>query len=139
MNATEPSEACAAKDVSEDGFRLIVGGVGHGDSIELAIRNETLEEGVSRAAGRVFKVGALAFGLRGDVFVGNKKLQVELPGEFTNELFVAVGGFAAQLVVEVDHRKDNPQLLAQFEEKEKEGHGIGATGNSHADAGAGAR
>jgi hypothetical protein len=58
VNATEAWEAGAAKDMSEDGFGLIVGGVCDGNFVELAISDEPFEEGVARAAGGVFEIGA---------------------------------------------------------------------------------
>jgi hypothetical protein len=138
MNASEPGEARSAENVSKDGFGLIVGGVGHGDFVKLAIGDESFEKGVARAAGGVFEVGALAFGFRCDIFTRNEEGQVVAGGEFGDELFIGVGSFAAQLVIEVHHRKDDAELFAKFEKKKEEGHGIGASGNGRANAGAGA-
>ena len=73
VNAAESGEAGATKDVSEDGFGLIVGSVGDSDSVELAFGDETLKEGVARATGRLFEIGALAFRLGGDVLAGHEK------------------------------------------------------------------
>jgi hypothetical protein len=137
VNAAESGEAGAAEHVGEDCFRLIVGGVGHCNSVEKPLGDQAFTEGVTGAAGSILKIGVLPSCFGGDVFTRGKELQVVTRGEFGNELFVGVRSFAAELMIEMNDRENEAKLFSEFEEEKKKGHGVGATGNGHADAGTG--
>lgn len=53
--------------------------------------------------------------------------------QFRDEMFVFLGLCAAQLVVEVNNGKNNPQFTSQLQQKAQQGDGIGAPrdGNPH--------
>jgi hypothetical protein len=99
MDAAEAGEAGAAEDVGEDGFGLVVGGVGYGDAIDFFCGDEAGEKVVAGAAGGVFEIGFFAFGLGGDVEAFEMKVEMMLGGELGDEFFVGVGGAAAELVI----------------------------------------
>ena len=61
------------------------------------------------------------------------KLQIELASQARNEFLISVGFRPAQLVIEVNNGKDNPQLAPQLQQHPKEGDRINPTGNGHAD------
>jgi len=134
VNAAKAGEAGAAEDVSEDGFGLVVGGVGHGNFVEKAFGDETVEEGIAGTARGVFKIGALAFGFSGDVFAGHEELQAVFGGEPGDEFLVGFGGAAPQFVIEMNDGKNDGKFFAQFDEEMEEGDRIGAAGNGNADA-----
>ncbi len=137
VNAAESGEAGAAEHVSKNSLGLIVRSVSYGDFVEMAFRNEAFKASIAGTAGYIFKIGALAFGFRGDVFTGNEKWQIMTCGEFGDEHFVGLRCFAAELVIEMDNGENNPQLFAEFKEEQKKGYGIGATGNGYANASSG--
>ena len=139
MDAAKPGEPRAAKDVRQDGFRLIVGGVRNGDAIEAVLLNELLKKGVPRAPRHVFQIAAFSFGFRGDIFRSHEKFQLVLRRKFRNEFLVGLRSSSAQFVIEVHHAQDATQLLAQFKEQMQQGNGIRAAGNGNAQALAGAQ
>jgi hypothetical protein len=47
--------------------------------------------------------------------------------QLSNELLIAFGGLATNLVVEVNHREDDPQVATELQQHSQQGHGIGAT------------
>jgi hypothetical protein len=119
VNSGEPGETGAAKNVREDGFGLVIGGVGNGNFVEMGFGGEAFKEGVAGAAGGVFEVGVLARGLGGDVFVRQEKWEMVAGGEGCDESLVGVRGSATQFVIEVGDRKDDAELLAEFEKKKE--------------------
>jgi hypothetical protein len=137
MDAADSGEAGAPENVSENGFSLIVGSVGHCNSVEKPLGDQAFTEGVTGAAGGVLKIGVLSLCFGRDVFTRGKELQVMARGEFGNKLFVGVRSFATELMIEMNDRENEAKLFSEFEEEKKKGDGIGATGNGHADAGTG--
>jgi hypothetical protein len=137
VNAAESGEAGAAEDVGENGFGLVVGSVGYGDAVEFFFGDESIEEGVAGAAGGVFKINFFAAGFCGYIGAGGEKFQIKLLGEGGDEFFVGVGGFTAELVIEVDDAGNETEFRPEFGEKTQQGDGIGAARNGDADAFAG--
>ena len=117
MNAAEAGQACAAQNVSEHGFGLIVGGVGDGDFRDVIGGNEPIEKGVTGAARGVFEVGLVALCVRCDVRATAVKWQVVLRGECGDEFFVGVGSAATQLMIEMGDADDDAELRAQFQQQ----------------------
>jgi hypothetical protein len=64
----------------------------------------------------------------------NKKLQIMLASQFRDELLVRVRFLPAQLVIEMNNRKDNPQLAPQLQQQPQKRNRINPAGNGHADA-----
>jgi hypothetical protein len=126
VNAGESGKTGAPKNVGENGFRLVVGSVGDGDVVEMSVPGEAFEEGVAAAAGGVFKIGVLAPGLPGDIFVRDKKRKIMAGGKRGYKFFVGVGGAAPQFVIEVGDGKDDAERFAEFEEKKEQSDGIGS-------------
>jgi len=134
VNAGESGKTGSAEHVGENGFSLVVGGVSDGDFVEMMVAGEVFKEGVTGTTSGVFDVGMFAPGFGGDVFARREKRKIVVRGERGDEFFVGVGGATAQLVIEVDDRKDDAKLFAKFEEKKKEGDRIGTAGDGHANA-----
>ncbi len=116
MDSAEAGQTGAAKNVSENGFCLIVGGVGHGDLGGEAVFDQLCEEGVAGAAGGVLEVGFVAFGFRGNVRASDVKRQREVRGQVGYEFLVGVRGATPQLVIEMGDAENDAQLRAQLEE-----------------------
>jgi len=134
MDAAKSGESRATQDVRQDGFRLIVGGVRDGDAVEPAFLREALKKGVSRAPRHIFQIAVFAFGFRGNIFRGHKKLQTMLRRKFRNEFFVGLRGPAAQFVIEVHDAQHAAQFLPQFQEQMQQSDGIRAPRNGNAQA-----
>lgn len=134
MNASQSGQAGAAENVSQDSLGLVIGGVGHGNFIEFAFRDQPVEESVTRAAGRFFEVGLFPLGLAGDVFSVNKKWQMVSSGERGDKFFVGIGSAPTQLVIEMGDRQDNSPFFANFEQQEKKRNRVRAAGNCDPDA-----
>jgi hypothetical protein len=134
MNAGEAGESGAAEDVGENGLGLIIGGMSDGDVHGVAIGDELTEEGVAGSAGSVFEIGFVALRLDSNVRVGDAEGQFVFGGELGHEVFVCVGGTAAELMVEVCDAEDDAELCAKFEEQVQESNGIGAAGDGYGDA-----
>jgi hypothetical protein len=62
------------------------------------------------------------------------EFQIELARHARHEFLICVRLGPAQIVIEMNNRKDNPQLAAQLQEHPKERNGINPAGNGHADA-----
>ena len=61
------------------------------------------------------------------------KLQIEIARQLCHEFLISVGFRPAQLVIEMNNRKDNPQLAAQFQQNAQQRHGINPARNGYAD------
>ena len=131
----------SAKELHEDGFGLVVEGVGGEDGVGVAGGDEGAEVVVADGAGGFFDgfVGA------GDA-VGNAGLvegegDVETGAEVGYELLVGVGFGAAKAVVDVDGREADAEGVAGSGvggvEGEEEGDGVCAAGDGDAEAVAG--
>jgi len=114
-------------------FRLIVGGVSHCDTRAEARINEGPEIVVSRAASSIFEIGILFFGLPCNIKRSRTKFQFVFCGQLGDEFFVRGGGFAAQLVIEMNDAKNHAELLAQLQKQEQQRHRICASGHRNAD------
>jgi hypothetical protein len=62
------------------------------------------------------------------------EFEIELASQARNEFLIGVGFRPAQLVIEVNNRKDNPQLAPQLQQHAQQRYRINPPGNSHADA-----
>jgi hypothetical protein len=68
------------------------------------------------------------------VLAVNMEFQIMLASQVRHEFLIAVRFAPAQLVIEVNNRKDNPQLAPQLQQQPQERNGINPPGNSHANA-----
>jgi hypothetical protein len=55
-------------------------------------------------------------------------------GENGNEFFVGVGGASAELVIEVDNRKNDSEFFTKFKKEKKQSDRVGATRNGDSKA-----
>jgi hypothetical protein len=133
MNPTEASEPGSAKDVGQDRFGLIIGGMGDCDFVELAFGHETVEEGVTGKPGGTLQIGVFALRLGGDVLAADEKGKRVACREVSYEFLVSIRGAATEFMIEVRDREDGAQFFLQLEKQKKQSNGIGATGNGHAD------
>jgi hypothetical protein len=97
----------AAKELHEDGFGLVIEGVGGEDGAGVAGGEEAGEDVVAEVAGGFFEslgvAGSAGFGeARGDAGLAEVEGDVEGDAEIFDEALVGVGLFAAETVVDVD-------------------------------------
>src|SRR5207247_10829517 len=67
MNAPKPRHSCSAKNMRQDGLRLIIGRVRDGAAIDSAIPHQPLEKLVPQPPSRFFNVRARLLCFHGDV------------------------------------------------------------------------
>jgi hypothetical protein len=137
VNSAKSGEAGAAKDVSEHGFGLIVGGVGYGDSGGVAGGDKLIEKGVTRAAPGVFEIGLVPFGVYGDIGAPGVEGEGVFRGEGGDEFFVCVGGAAAELMIEVGDGEDDPEFSAELQQQVEKRDRVGSRGDGDSYAVAG--
>jgi len=112
VDAGEAFGPGAAEELGEDGFGLVVKGVGGGHRMERNIGEELSKPRIAEAAGGFFDGfgwlvgGGMGGALSGGVDLMNVKREVELRGESGDEGQVGVGFRTAQAVVEVGDMED---------------------------------
>ena len=133
----------AAEEFHEDGFGLVVEGVGGEDAVGVAGGEEGGEEFVACVAGGFFdglgiSRGAGVGDAGGDVGVVEVEGDVEADAEVFDELLVGVGFFAAEVVVDVDGGEADAEGVAGGGvggvEGEEKSDGVGTAGDGDADA-----
>ena len=92
----------SAEELHEDGFGLVVEGVGGEDGVGVAGGEEGGEEFVAGVAGGFFDGLFCGGDAGGDVGVVKVEGDVEADAEVFDELLVGVGFFAAEIVVDVN-------------------------------------
>ena len=63
-----------------------------------------------------------------------QKFQTVLPRQIGDELFITIRLFPAQLVIEMNDRKNNPQLTAQLQQQSQKRNRIDPSRNGHTNA-----
>ncbi len=146
MNARKTLGPCAAEELGENGFGLIVEGVRGchciDDCVGRTIEHELTEPRVPKATCGFFDGFAVRLGLGSGVDASVVKWNVELLSEVTGEGQVGIGFVAAETVMEMGGVEDEAQFPARFtiplDEDTQEGDGVGAAreadGESHAGA-----
>ena len=144
MDAGEAFSPRAAEELGEDGFGLIVEGVGGGDGVELAGGHELAEPCDSGDGGRLLQWFRRVCRRRDWRRLrrrcrpgGCGRGGCELGGEVGDEGLVGVGFCAAQAVVEMGGVEDEAEFPAALGEGAQEGDGVGAAGDADGEAQAG--
>jgi hypothetical protein len=112
VDGAEAFGPCAAEEFHEDGFGLVVKGVGGEDGVGVAGVEEGGEEVVACVAGGFFD-GFVSLGYAvGNVGMVEMKGDVEADAEIFDESLVGIGFFAAETVVDVDGRETDADGFA---------------------------
>ena len=132
----------SAEELHEDGFGLVVEGVGGEDGVGLAGGDEGVEEVVADGSGGFFDRLAGSGGPLGDVGLVDVERDVEFGAEGFDEVAVGSGFFGgADAVVDVGGGEAYAEGLAWGGvggvEGQEEGYGVGSAGDGYADAVAG--
>ena len=148
VDGAEALSPGAAEELHEDGFGLVVEGVGGEDAVGVAKGDEGGEVLVADGAGGLFDSLGLAGGAGfgdavGDAGVVEVEGDVEAGAEGFDELMVGGGFFGgADAVVDVGGGEADAEGFAGCGvggvEGEEEGDGVGSAGDGYADAVAGA-
>ena len=138
MDAGEAFGPGAAEEFAEDGFGLIVQGVGGGDGVQTTRGQELSEPGVAQAASGFFDGFALLAGFRSGIDVAGVELETQRRGEFSGEILVGVRVGSAQPVMEMGGVEDEAEFAGARREGACEGDGIGAAGEANGETQAGA-
>ncbi len=137
-NAVGPG---AAEEFEEDGLCLVVASVRGEDAGGGAAEDEVFKDRVAGSAGGLFEGLAVSGGAGGDVCLVKVEGDGEAGTESFDEVLVAVGGLAADAVVDVNRGEADAEGLAGkgvgVMESEEEGDGVGAAGEGDGDAVAG--
>ena len=141
MDGGEAFSPGAAEELHEDGFGLVVEGVGGEDAVGVAGGEEGVEKVVAGVAGGFFD-GFFCFGYScRDVGLMEVEGDVECDAKVFDELLVGVGFFAAEVVVDVDGGEADAEGIVfggvGGVEREEKGDGVGSAGDGDGDAVAG--
>ena len=93
-----------------------------------------MKEPIPQLARRRLDADTLRHRVPGHIIRVAIKLQIMFARQTPDELLVRVRFRPAQFVIEVNNRKDNPQLAAQLQQQPKQGDRINSAGDSDADA-----
>lgn len=137
MDAGEALGPCAAEELGEDGFRLVVESVGGGDGVDFPALEKPAKPGVAQAAGGFFDGFFMQLGFGGGVDLGDMEDETEGLGEIGGEALIGVRFGAAQAVMEMGGVEDEAELAGAGGEGEGEGYGIAAAGEGDGEAKAG--
>jgi hypothetical protein len=99
------------------------------NAVQLLFLKQLPEILVAKLAGSSLGAEVVAAGVGGDIARPVEQFQLEAIGQLGDELLVSVGLVSAQLMIEMDHRRDDTELGAQFQHDSQEGYGIGSAGN----------
>src|SRR5262249_54778272 len=119
----------ATQEPEQHGFRLVRARMTGGDAIELVSPQKVHVELTTRVASRLFQIVALARDIpRADV-----RRQTQTLREDAYESGVAARLFAAQPVVEVQHRQLQIPMRVKLDQRVQQEHGIRAARYRYAD------
>ena len=131
MDAGEPVGPCAAKELGQDGFGLVVEGVGGGHCVKRNVGQEFSEPCAAKAACGLFDgLGGLAGGwvrfcFGGGVDAGIVERQIEAGGQDAHKFQIRVGFSSTQAMVEMGDVKDKaqfpPRLTILLRERSQQG------------------
>jgi len=93
-----------------------------------------LEVPVSHVAGRRFQTQMFLRRMKCHVTALAVQLQLVPLSQFRHEPFILIRLSTTQLVIEMNHRKDDADFLAQFQQQTKQGHRVCATRHRDANA-----
>jgi hypothetical protein len=128
----------SAEQFHEDGFGLVVEGVGGEDGVGVAGVEEGGEEFVAGVAGGFFDAFACGGDAFGNVGLVEVKGDIESDAEVFDELLVGVGFFASELVIDVDCGEACAEGVVfggvGGVEGQEESYGVGSAGDGDAEA-----
>src|SRR5579863_6972290 len=136
-NAAQTLGPCAAKEFGEDGFGLVVAGVGRTGGVEGNLDEKLPEPGITQAAGSFFDGFGVGAGFSGGVDLSEVEGKVETLGERAGEFEVGVGFSGAQSVVKVGDVEDEAKFSGARGESAEERGGIRSTGERDGETQAG--
>jgi hypothetical protein len=131
-HSAEPRGPRSPKQTHEQGFRLVVTGVGHRDGGRARFVANAAEEAVALPAGRLLQPSSLAADPGEDVGLRGVEGNVEPSAQTATEAGV-LRRVRAELVVQVGGDHPEPVPGSQGDEGIQEGHGIGPAGESKDD------
>ena len=141
VDGAEAFGPCSAEELHEDGFGLVVQGVGGEDGVGVAGVEEGGEEFVAGVAGGLFDPFACGGNALGDVCLVEVEGDVEPDAQVFDELLVGVGFFAAEVMVDVDGAEACAEGVVLGGvggvDGEEEGYGVGSAGDGDGKAVAG--
>ena len=101
--------------------------------ISLLFPKQPTEESIAQFASSSFQAEVLLSGMTRDVAAFTMKIQLVLRGQFRYKRLIRIGISAAQLVIEVSYREDDPQRTPNLQQQSKQGNGINAAGDGYTD------
>ncbi len=137
MDAGKAFGPGAADEFVEDGFGLVVEGVGGGDGVNGAGAEQLGEPGIAEGAGCFFKAHAVSAGVVGGVGVPQIEGEAEGVGEGLYEGGVEVGIGGADAVVHVGYAEDETGGWADGVQGPQQSDRVDAAGDGYGYAHAG--
>ncbi len=137
MDSGEAAGSGSAQQTQEDGFGLIVAGVGGGNAVESIGGGGALEKMVAGAASGGFDREMKPRGEGGDIFGFDGGVERQAGGELTNEGGIGLRVRAAKIMVEMEDEGHYAKDGGEFSKGPQQSDGISSAADGEADALAG--
>ncbi len=137
VDSGETAGSGATEKAQEDGFRLIVAGVGGGNAVEPVSGGRSQEKRVAGTAAGSFQREMKQSGEGCDILGFDGGLDRQLRSQLANKTGVAVGIRAAKIVVEMEDEEHYAEAGGEFGKGSQQSYGISAAADGKADALAG--
>ncbi len=134
MDAAQALGPGAAQELGQNGFGLVVAGVGGGHGLHLARSHELPEPAVAQAAGGLLDGFGVFLGRCPGIDPRLVEGQAKFGCKRAGKGQVAVGLLAAQAVVQMGGVEHQAQLSAPLRQSAQQGHGVGAAREAHGQA-----
>jgi hypothetical protein len=102
------------------------------NTVQLFLLRQLPEVLVAKLAGRGLDAQALASGMGCDITTAEVKLQPVPLGDLRDKLTVSIGFDSAQLVIEVDRRKNDAEFLPYLQHDSQQSYRVSSTRNGDA-------
>ena len=96
------------------------------NAVQLLLLKQLPEILVAKLAGGSLGAEVVAAGMGRDIAGTDMQLQLVPVSQLGDELLVSVGLVSAQLVIEMDHRKNDTEFRAQLQHDSQQGDRIGS-------------
>ncbi len=124
MNASDACQPGPAQHVRQHCLCLIVGGVRRRDVRHFSLFHQRCEKLVARSPRRIFHIQLLALRFGCNVHALGKKFQPVALRQLRNKFFVSIRRAPAQLMVQMNHGKNDTERGLQLKKEMEQRDGV---------------